>query len=167
MRTIGKERGASAPDPDPRKNRERGDDEAGTAVVRSWLESKSINTKGLAIRDGSGLSRLDLITPETTGRLLAAMTSSNSATAFHDSLPVAGRDGTLNSRLKKLTGRIFAKTGTLTYTHSLSGYATTPTNETLIFSIICNEATDRNAVRVIDEIASAIADFQPGASLKR
>jgi D-alanyl-D-alanine carboxypeptidase/D-alanyl-D-alanine-endopeptidase (penicillin-binding protein 4) len=167
LRTIGKERGAAAPDPDPRKNRERGDDEAGTAVVRSWLESKGINTKGLSIRDGSGLSRLDLITPETTGRLLAAMANAGSATAFHDSLPIAGRDGTLNSRLKNLTGRIFAKTGTLTYTHSLSGYATTSTNETLIFSIMCNEATDRNAVRIIDEIAAAIADFHPGAPTKQ
>jgi serine-type D-Ala-D-Ala carboxypeptidase/endopeptidase (penicillin-binding protein 4) len=162
LRTIGKERGASAPDPDARKNRERGDDEAGSAVVRSWLESKAIKTKGLAFRDGSGLSRLDLITPETSGRLLVAMANSNAAQTFRDSLPIAGRDGTLNSRLKKLTGRVFAKTGTLTYTHSLSGYATTPTNETLVFSIMCNDATGgRAAVEVIDEIAAAIADFRP------
>jgi len=163
LRTIGKERGSQAPDPDPRKNRERGDDDAGAAVVRSWLESKGITTKGLAIRDGSGLSRLDLITPETTGRLLQAIARTGAAAAFHDSLPVAGRDGTLNSRLKQLTGRISAKTGTLTYTHSLSGYATTPANNTLIFSIMCNDATsaDHEAMRIIDEIATAIADFQP------
>jgi D-alanyl-D-alanine carboxypeptidase/D-alanyl-D-alanine-endopeptidase (penicillin-binding protein 4) len=165
LRTIGKERGSSAPDPDPRNNRERGDDEAGSAVVRSWLESKAIKTKGLAFRDGSGLSRLDLITPETSGRLLLAMANSNAAQAFRDSLPIAGRDGTLNSRLKKLTGRVFAKTGTLTYTHSLSGYATTPTNETLVFSIMCNDATGgRAAVEVIDDIAAAIADFRPFAA---
>jgi serine-type D-Ala-D-Ala carboxypeptidase/endopeptidase (penicillin-binding protein 4) len=167
LRTVGKERGASATDPDPRRNRQRGDDEAGTAAVRSWLEAKGINTKGLAIRDGSGLSRLDLITPETTARLLLAISSTASANVFHDSLPIAGRDGTLNSRLKKLTGRIFAKTGTLTYVHSLSGFATTPASETLIFSIMCNDATDRNAVRVIDEIAAAIADFRPGATAKQ
>ena len=166
LRTIGKERGGQAPDPDPRKNRERGDDEAGTAVVRSWLESRGITTKGLAIRDGSGLSRLDLITPETTGRLLQAIANTGSAAVFHDSLPVAGRDGTLNSRLKQLAGRVAAKTGTLTYTHSLSGYATTPANNTLIFSIMCNDATsaDREAMRIIDEIAAAIADFRPLAA---
>jgi D-alanyl-D-alanine carboxypeptidase/D-alanyl-D-alanine-endopeptidase (penicillin-binding protein 4) len=95
------------------------------------------------------------------------MANATSATAFHDSLPIAGRDGTLNSRLKNLAGRIFAKTGTLTYTHSLSGYATTSTNETLIFSIMCNEATDRNAVRIIDEIAAAIADFHHSAPTKQ
>ena len=165
LRTVGKERGASAPDPDPRKNRERGDDEAGTAVVRAWLESKGINTKGLAIRDGSGLSRLDLITPETTTRLLMAMSNSNAAAAFRDSLPVAGRDGTLSARLKKLTGRISAKTGTLTYTHSLSGYATTPANQTLVFSIMCNDATNgRGAVQIIDDVAALIADFRPSAT---
>ncbi len=168
LRTIGKERGSLAPDPDPRKHRERGDDEAGTAVVRSWLESKGISTKGLAIRDGSGLSRLDLITPETTARLLAAIANTGSAPVFHESLPIAGRDGTLNSRLKQLTGRISAKTGTLTYTHSLSGYATTPVNDTLIFSIMCNDATaaDHAPLRIIDEIATAIADFRPLAATK-
>ena len=166
LRTIGKERGASVPDPDPRKNRQRGDDEAGTAVVRSWLDSKGINTKGLAIRDGSGLSRLDLITPETTARLLLAIANANGASVFHDSLPIAGRDGTLNSRLKKLTGRLFAKTGTLTYVHSLSGYTVTGDNETLVFSIMCNDATGRDAVRMIDDIATAIADFRPHGSEK-
>src|SRR6266446_4719944 len=162
LRTIGKERGASAPDPDPRKNRERGDDEAGTAVVRSWLESKGITTRALAIRDGSGLSRLDLVTPETTARLLAAIANTTSATAFHDSLPIAGRDGTLSSRLNKVTGRIFAKTGTLTYTHSLSGYADTRNGEVLVFSIFCNDVTDASdAVRVIDDIAGLLAEFGP------
>ncbi len=166
LRTIGKDRGAAAPDPDPRKNRERGHDEAGTAVVRSWLESKGINITGLAIRDGSGLSRLDLVTPETTARLLVATANGNSATTFHESLPIAGRDGTLNSRLKKLTGRVFAKTGTLTYVHSLSGYAVTAANETLVFSIMCNDATSRGAVQTIDDIATAIAEFRPASSGK-
>ncbi len=166
LRTIGKERSASVPDPDPRKNRQRGDDEAGTAVVRSWLESKNINTKGLAIRDGSGLSRLDLVTPETTARLLLAIAGTNGAAVFHESLPIAGRDGTLNARLKKLTGRLFAKTGTLTYVHSLAGYTVTPENETLVFAIMCNDATGRDAVQIIDEIATAIAEFRPSAPIK-
>ena len=167
LRTIGKERAASAPDPDPRKNRERGDDEAGTAVVRSWLESRGINTRALAIRDGSGLSHLDLVTPETTARLLAAIANTNSASAFRDSLPIAGRDGTLSSRLNKVSGRIFAKTGTLTYTHSLSGYATTPNNETLVFSIMCNDTNaDRSALRTIDQIATTLADFRSPRTVK-
>jgi D-alanyl-D-alanine carboxypeptidase/D-alanyl-D-alanine-endopeptidase (penicillin-binding protein 4) len=162
LRTIGKERGSSAPDPDPRKNRGRGDDAAGTAVVMSWLQNRGILTRGVAIHDGSGLSRLDLVTPETTAGLLAAMAGNPAATAFHDSLPIAGHDGTLAGRLKPVTGRISAKTGSLTYTHSLSGYAVTSTGEVLVFSIMCNDATaDRSAVRVIDEVAALIANFRP------
>jgi D-alanyl-D-alanine carboxypeptidase/D-alanyl-D-alanine-endopeptidase (penicillin-binding protein 4) len=160
LRTVGKERGASVPDPDPRKNAVRGDDEAGTVVVRSWLEAHGIETRSMAIRDGSGLSRLDLITPEATAKLLAAIAGSKAAVIFHDSLPVAGRDGTLGSRLKPVAGRVFAKTGTLTYTHSLSGYADTSSGETLVFSILCNDAVvDREALRIIDQIAATIAEF--------
>jgi D-alanyl-D-alanine carboxypeptidase/D-alanyl-D-alanine-endopeptidase (penicillin-binding protein 4) len=167
LRTLGKERGASAPDPDQRKNRERGDDEAGTAVVKAWLDRNGVGTDDLAIRDGSGLSRLDLVTPEATARLLVAIARTNSATAFRESLPIAGRDGTLGGRLSRAAGRIFAKTGTLTYDHSLSGYAVTPTNEILAFSILCNDATSRgNPIRLIDQIAGLIAERGSAPSAK-
>ena len=167
LRTLGKERGESAPDPDPRKNRERGDDQAGAAVIKSWFDRNSIPDQGLAIRDGSGLSRLDLVTPEATTRLLVAMGRTNSATIFHDSLPIAGRDGTLSSRLKGAAGRIFAKTGTIAYVHSLSGYAVAENGEVLAFSIFCNDATGRgNPVRLIDEIAGLLTSYPKPAAKK-
>ncbi len=160
VRTLGKERGSTAPDPDPRKNRERGDDEAGVAVIRSWLDHNGIPTRGLAIRDGSGLSRLDLVTPEATARLLEAIAKTNSAAVFHDSLPIAGRDGTLKPRLLREAGKVFAKTGTLAYDHALSGYATTQNNEVLAFSIFCNDATGHTEpVRLIDEIARILVGY--------
>jgi serine-type D-Ala-D-Ala carboxypeptidase/endopeptidase (penicillin-binding protein 4) len=167
LRTLGKERGASDPDPDPRKNRERGDDEAGAAVVKAWLTQKGIDLDGIEILDGSGLSRLDLVTPEATARLLAAVAGTSSASAFHDSLPIAGRDGTLRGRLPLDADRIFAKTGTLTYDHSLSGYALNRDNEVLAFSIFCNDATDGfRPVTVIDRIASLIAHSSRTSSSK-
>jgi D-alanyl-D-alanine carboxypeptidase/D-alanyl-D-alanine-endopeptidase (penicillin-binding protein 4) len=157
LRTLGKERGTSAPDPDSRENRERGDDEAGAAVVKSWLDQSGIPSGALSIRDGSGLSRLDLVTPETTARLLGAIAKTPSATTFRNSLPIAGRDGTLGPRLSREAGRVFAKTGTLTYIHSLSGYATTQRDEVLAFSIFCNDATGHsNPVRVIDQIVGLL-----------
>ncbi|HEX8845984.1 MAG TPA: D-alanyl-D-alanine carboxypeptidase/D-alanyl-D-alanine-endopeptidase [Pyrinomonadaceae bacterium] len=162
LRTLGKERGADAPDKDPRKMRNRGDDEAGLAVVRLWLERHGIQTAGLALHDGSGLSRLDLVTPEATARLLAAMAQTPSAAHFRDSLPVAGRDGTLKFRLRSSgAGRIAAKTGTLTYINSLSGYATTEDGEPLAFSIICNDETAaESSTKVVDAIASLLASYQ-------
>jgi len=160
LRTLGKERGTTAPDPDPRKNRERGDDEAGAAVIKSWLDRNGIPDGGLALRDGSGLSRLDLVTPEATARLLVAIAKTDSATVFHDSLPIAGRDGTLASRLSRSAGRVFAKTGSLSYDHSLSGYALAENGEVLVFSILCNDATVRSSpTLIIDQIAGLLIDY--------
>ena len=162
LRTLGKERGATAPDKEPKRARTRGDDEAGTAVVRQWLEQHGIQTEMLALHDGSGLSRLDLVTPEATARLLAAMAQTPSATLFRDSLPLAGRDGTLKFRLRsRASGRIYAKTGTLTYINSLSGYATTEDGESLAFSIICNDETNaESSTQVIDAIAARLASYK-------
>ena len=143
LRTLGKERGADAPDPDPQKMRVRNDDVAGLAVVRRWLEAAGVETSNLALHDGSGLSHLNLVTPAATVKLLSRMAASQRAAVFRDSLPVAGRSGTLRSRLRGTTAeRIVAKTGTLTHITSLSGYATAANGETLAFSILCNDATN-------------------------
>ena len=163
LRTLGKERGATAPDPDEKRMRLRGDDQAGAAVMRKWLqETIGVQTDSLALHDGSGLSRLDLITPEATGRLLAAMTKSPASQIFHDSLPIAGRDGTLEYRLRKVTvaNRLYAKTGTITYVGSLSGYVMTADEEPLVFSIICNDETARqSSTHTIDAIATLLAEY--------
>src|SRR5689334_9995159 len=45
LRTLGKEKGASVPDPDPRKNAARGDDEAGVAVVRSEEHTSELQSQ--------------------------------------------------------------------------------------------------------------------------
>ncbi len=160
LRTLGKEKAEPASDTNARKNREHGDDEAGVAVVKLWLKRNGIDSDKLAIHDGSGLSRLDLVTPEATARLLAAIARSGAGQVFHDSLPIAGRDGTLGSRLSHEAGRVFAKTGTVTYDHSLSGYAVTDSNEILAFSIFCNDAIGRSdPVRLIDQITSLIVSY--------
>jgi len=161
LRTLGKELGLTAPDPDTKKMRTRGDDAAGLAVIRSWLEKHGIPTDALALHDGSGLSRLDLVTPEATARLLASISQAPTASVFRDSLPVAGRDGTLKFRLRaRAAGRVVAKTGTLIYINSLSGYATTTDDEQLAFSIICNdEAGSESSTQVIDKIAALLTSY--------
>ena len=158
LRSLGRERGTMAPEADEHKMRERGDDEAGLAIIRLWLQHAGITTPHLALHDGSGLSRLNLITPEATARLLLTMSKSAAAGSFRYSLPVAGKDGTLGSRLKAVTGRILAKTGSLVYDNALAGYATSENGEEFAFAVICNDATGTaNSVAAIDRIALAIA----------
>ena len=147
-----------APDADEHKMRERGDDEAGLAIMRMWLQRAGIPSLNLALHDGSGLSRLNLITPEATARLLVNVSKTAAASSFRFSLPVAGKDGTLAFRMKAVAGRIAAKTGSLVYDNALSGYATAEDGEELAFAIICNDSTGTgNSVVAIDRIALAIA----------
>lgn len=158
LRTLGRERGEMIAQPEP-VGRERGDDEAGRAIIRLWLERAGIPTSRLAFHDGSGLSRLDLVTPETTARLLLSYSKTASGEVFRESLPIAGRDGTLGGRLKTLSDRVSAKTGSLTYDNSLSGYLTTPQGEVLAFSIMCNDQTGRSdSIRLIDKIATLLGE---------
>src|SRR6266516_154373 len=158
LRTLGKVRGAMAPDPDPHKMRERGDDEAALAIIRVWLERAGIATNNLALHDGSGLSRLDLVTPKVTALLLAAVSKTQAASTFRSSLPIAGKDGTLAFRMKGAGEHITAKTGSLTYDEALSGYATTIAGEDLAFSIICNDSTHRgDSISIIDKIGTMLA----------
>jgi len=159
LRTLGRERGEMAALPQA-IGRERGDDEAGLAVIRVWLARAGISTTRLALHDGSGLSRLDLVTPETSARFLLALSKTNVGQMFKESLPIAGRDGTLAGRLKMEADRVSAKTGSLTYDNSLSGYLTTSQGRILAFSIMCNDQTGRaDSIRLIDQIVTLLAAY--------
>jgi len=145
----------STPEP---VGRERGDDEVGLEVIRLWLSRAGVSTAGMALHDGSGLSRLNLVTPESISRLLVSLSKTTAGPVFRASLPISGRDGTLKGRLEKLSDRVVAKTGSLTYTTSLSGYVTAAGGEVLAFSILCNDQTARaSTIRVIDQIVSLLA----------
>ena len=159
LRTIGRERGSLLPAVEP-GGRERGDDENGLAIIKLWLNRSGISTTGLALHDGSGLSRLNLVTPRSLASLLAAVSRTAAGPTFRQSLPLSGVDGTLGSRLKEHSEKVAAKTGYLTYDTSLSGYVTNAADEVFAFSIICNDETGRgNSGRLIDKIVSLLATY--------
>lgn len=165
LRTLGRERGEMVAATEG-VGRERGDDEAALGVIRLWLSRAGIPNVQLALHDGSGLSRLDLVTPKTNAHLLLALSKTNIGRVFRDSLPIAGRDGTLAGRLKTLADRVAGKTGSLTYDNSLSGYIQTSRGQFLAFSIMCNDQTGRfDSTRLIDQIVTLLAaypDISPG-----
>lgn len=166
LRTLGRERGEMLSQPEP-VGRERGDDEAGLGVMRLWLMRAGVPTADLALHDGSGLSRLNLVTPESAARLLLSLSQRTAGEAFKQSLPIAGQDGTLGGRLKAVSGRVIAKTGYITYDNSLSGYVTNSRGQVLAFSIMSNDQTGRgDSTRLIDEIAASVANFPDLASKK-
>jgi D-alanyl-D-alanine carboxypeptidase/D-alanyl-D-alanine-endopeptidase (penicillin-binding protein 4) len=96
--------------------------------------------------DGSGLSRHDLVTPRAFVALLLFAQKQSWFPAYYASLPVAGVDGTLNERMKNspITGRIHAKTGSVSHVRTLSGFAETPGGRRLIFSFLSNNQSGKN-----------------------
>jgi D-alanyl-D-alanine carboxypeptidase/D-alanyl-D-alanine-endopeptidase (penicillin-binding protein 4) len=160
LRTLGRKFGAEAPDEDPKARKTRGDDAAGAAVIKKWLAEKTSASlqETEAIKDGSGLSRLNFVTPETVGRALVAGNQIEAAEVFRSSLPVAGTDGTLRGRLGNVGGKISGKTGSIMYVNSLAGYARRA-DETLAFVILCNNQTRRaDSSVLIDRIATLLAN---------
>ncbi len=135
--------------------------ETGRQALEAFLERAGIGAEPLDFSDGSGLSRTNLLTPESVVRLLQYMERHPRAEEFRDCLPVAGRDGTLKNRMKGTAaqGRVLAKTGTLKFVSSLSGYATNRDGTRMAFSIMANNTrgSPRQARRAIDAICALMA----------
>lgn len=141
--------------------------DSGRRVVERQLIEWGADTAGFAVRDGSGLSRHDYLTPETIMRVLDAMRRHPSFSVFYDALPVAGVDGTIQKRMKgtPAEGNVRAKTGTLDKARALSGYVTTADGRQLLFSFLANNYTVRT--RDVDAAVDAILARLAGATLGR
>lgn len=128
----------------------------------AFFVSAGIAEGDVALSDGSGLSRKDLVTPRAVVQLLRYASTQPWGELYRSTLPVAGEDGTLSDRMKNTPaeGRIFAKTGTIGHGNTLSGYAATAHGARLVFSILGNNnnlhAQDAN--RVIDSICVAMVE---------
>ncbi len=116
---------------------------------------------GVAMENGSGLSRSDRASPRQVERLLAAMERGSGAAAYRHSLPVAGEEGTVAGRMNGTAaeGRCRTKTGTLIGVSALSGYCDAGHGR-VAFSILMN-SVDVNAARSAqDRMAAAIARYR-------
>ncbi|MFP5355929.1 MAG: D-alanyl-D-alanine carboxypeptidase/D-alanyl-D-alanine-endopeptidase, partial [Gemmatimonadota bacterium] len=138
-----------------------GSADSGARVVREQLQAWGASPDGFVVRDGSGLSRHNVVTPETIIRILDAMRRSPSFQLFYDALPIAGVDGTIANRMKGTPAErnVHAKTGTLDMVRALSGYVTTADGRLLLFSVLCNNWTVpvREVERVQDTLAAQLA----------
>ncbi len=112
---------------------------AGLAVERAFLTRVvGIDSSAFVLRDASGLSAGNRITPDALVRLLEWARTSPSGEMVRAALPVSARSGSLRSRFTDLPGRVAAKTGYIGNVDSLSGYVKMADGRELVFSIIAN-----------------------------
>jgi len=142
-------------------NEKTNSDDLGLAELKKFCAEAGIEAGAVLMEEGSGLSRGCLLKPAASVQLLKYMRQHRFAAAFHDSLPIAGVDGTLRSRFKGTSAEnnLRAKTGTIRYVNSLSGYVTTAAKETLVFSIMLNAYNGSDGRTQIDGIATMLADL--------
>ena len=142
-------------------------DSAQKVVSRQLIEWGAA-ADGFAVRDGSGLSRHNFISPRTLIRVLDAARRHPEFRTFYDALPVAGIDGTLEKRMRGTSaqGNVHAKTGLVDKARSLSGYVTTADGRMLLFSALCNNYSvpTKEVEKVQDALAvrlSMLGQAQP------
>ena len=127
-----------------------------------FYAAAGIDPDDIVQRDGSGLSRHDLVTARAIVQLLKYAQNQPWFTPFYDSLPVAGTDGTLEPLMKNTAAasHIHAKTGSLEHVRTRSGYADTLGGRRLIFSFLSNNQGGKNheALDTLDALCVAMVE---------
>lgn len=120
-----------------------GDQGSGATALTNFWKDKGLNTDGMFVYDGSGLSRFNAINSRQLVDALKYMRNSKEFMYFQSSLPVAGKSGTLRNMCKGTAaeGKVMAKSGTMDRVKSYAGYVKTNSKKEFAFAIIVNNYT--------------------------
>ena len=138
------------------------------AMVRT-LKGMGLDTsKGLHMKDGSGLSRKNYVSADFFCRFLEIMMHSPYFEEYVESLPSPGGNGTLNYNMKgypvEFRSRIKVKSGSMNGVRCYSGYIIPREGtkaETIIFSILTDNCTSPTwkVRQLLDKLMAALAEI--------
>jgi D-alanyl-D-alanine carboxypeptidase/D-alanyl-D-alanine-endopeptidase (penicillin-binding protein 4) len=117
-----------------------GSEQRAIEMLHRLLDKIGVPPSASVLVEGSGLARRDLVTPNALVRLLVYLAAQPQAALLHESLPIAGVDGSLAWRMRDTAaqGNVHAKTGSMAYVQCLAGYVTSAAGERLAFAIMLN-----------------------------
>ncbi len=136
-----------------------GSTKTGTKAILDFWTNHGIDTQGMFIVDGCGLSRFNSVSAEQIARILQYMRSSSKySTEFYNSLP-SGHEGTIQSLFKDhpTTGEFHIKSGTISRVKSYAGYYSN-NGKHYTFCILTNNYIG-STKRITDKIASFLSQF--------
>ncbi len=137
----------------------------GRTQVQTAMQGWGVSGTDLIVRDGSGLTRYDFVSPAALVTILTHIEHDQRLRGpFAESLPIAGRDGSLSTRMKATAaeGNARAKTGSMTGVRTIAGYVTSADGEPLVFSIMTNnfETPPVTVTNAADAIVVRLATFK-------
>jgi len=135
--------------------------DAGHRRETPFFRSLGIDTTAIALVDGCGVGRRNFVTARAVAQLLLGMHREKNWPLYYASLPIAGVDGTLKSRMigTPAQNNVHAKTGTLSQARALSGYVTGRSGQLYVFSLLMNNfpGNARSAGTVQDQFVEYLA----------
>lgn len=138
-----------------------GTHENGLSLAMRFLSELGLDTTGVVLADGSGLSKDNRLTAKTLSGLLVAMSRRfDIGPDFIASLGIMGVDGSVRKRLKTSPAKALAraKTGTLNRVTALAGYVAGQDGKLYGFTILQNDSgcPYRGAHKIEDRIVTAV-----------
>lgn len=130
-------------------------------VIQEWFQRHQIDTQGMLVDNGSGLSRTGRIAPAQMAGVLQAMQYSPWAPEFQSSLPIVALDGTMRKRLlnSPAAARARIKTGTLKNVVAIAGYVPDANNQLCVVVAMINSdlAGNGNGRAAVDALIEWVA----------
>jgi len=128
-------------------------------AIKKSLKATGLDFKNLNIRDASGLSNLNMVTPKFLAELMRLVNSEYGEFGLiKSSLPVAGKSATLGGRFKgaiaDAAGSILAKNGYIIGVHTLTGIIYASDGTTLTFAIYALGNVGSDVRLAIDTLAT-------------
>ena len=118
---------------------------ASVKVLKTHWSAQGIDLTGFDLHDGSGLSPRDTVTARQMAMILKKARSHATGEVFRDSLPVAGRSGTMAGfgNGTGAEGKVWAKSGGLTRVKTYCGYFVGKSGQEYAFAVMTNNAVAR------------------------
>ncbi|NGP86773.1 D-alanyl-D-alanine carboxypeptidase/D-alanyl-D-alanine endopeptidase [Fodinibius halophilus] len=125
----------------------RGNTELGLSLVEDFAVAMKMDTTKLEMNDGSGMAANTLVSVDDLSQMLIKMQEHPHFNIYKKSLSIAGVDGSLKNRFVNtpLEGKLFGKTGYVSGVRSISGYMNAKSGQTLAFSVVTNNYTDKTS----------------------
>lgn len=128
-------------------------------AFKKALASTNLDTSSLVIKDGSGLSSLNAVSPTFVAQLMGMVLDGwGDFEIINEGLPSAGETGSLASRFKgdnaDATGKVRAKTGWINNGYTLAGIITAKDGTNLLFAVYALGPVKDNAKQAIDNLVT-------------